>query len=504
MNQSTHRTLRLQVTIPALLIIFGLILGSLLSEDNLQSSFGAIQNTIVENFGGFYILSLTGILILTVGIALSPAGRIRLGPDDAKPQFSAVSWFAMLFSAGMGIGLLFYGVAEPIYHFESPPYALDESSPHTTPMQITFFHWGLHPWALYAIVGLSLSFFAYRERLPLTLRSTFYPLFGTRIHGFIGDFIDTLAVISTLIGVATSLGLGVMQVNAGLTFLTGLPNAVWVQTGLISIITLIATGSVVSGLGKGVRRLSELNMVCAGLLFIAVLIFGPTVDLFLAYFKNTAAYLTSLPFHSTWTGAGGSESEKAWLSGWTMFYWAWWIAWAPFVGMFIAKISYGRTIREFIGAVIFVPTSVGFAWLTVFGNSALHEASNTGSKLTAAVNNAMPTALFTLFETYPLASILSLIAIVSIVLFFVTSSDSASLVIDALASGGNPNPPVQQKIGWALLEGTVAATLLYAGGLKALQTASLTTALPFCAAILLMCLSLVIGLRRALQGTSSP
>ena len=488
-------TLRWQVTLPALILLSILLGVSATFGDQTSVFFNDLQTQIVSRFGGLYIWSLSGILVLSITIACSPAGRLRLGDKDAKPEFSTLSWFSMLFSAGMGIGLLFYGVAEPVYHFHSPPYSDDSISTHDTAMRVTLFHWGLHPWALYAVVGLALSFFAYRHHLPLTLRSTLYPILKEKIHGHLGDAIDTLAVVSTLIGVATSLGLGVLQVNAGLTFLVDAPDTRWFQTLLIGLITLAATLSVVSGLSNGVRKLSELNMLIAGALLISVLLFGPTADILLGYLKHWANYISGLAHHSTWTGA--TDTERSWLAGWTIFYWAWWIAWAPFVGMFIAKVSFGRTVREFLIAVLVVPSAVGFAWLTVFGEAALFELGQPDSQLGQAVNNAMPTALFTLLDTYPMSTVLSTAALISIILFFVTSSDSASLVIDSLASGGTPNPPVYQKIGWAVLEGLVAAVLLYLGGLKALQTASLTTALPFCLAILLMCVSLVMGLYKA-------
>ena len=490
-------TLRWQVTLPALILIGGLLTASAFLGDATSAFFNQLQSSIVSNFGGLYIGSLTLIVILAIFIALSPAGKLRLGPQDARPKFSTLSWFSMLFSAGMGIGLLFYGVAEPVYHFESPPYADSNLSNHALAMRVTFFHWGLHPWALYALVGLALSFFAYRHQLPMTLRSTLYPLLKDKVHGWLGDTIDTLAVVSTLIGVATSLGLGVLQLNAGLTFLFDAPETRWFQSLLIGLITLAATLSVVSGLSNGVRRLSEANIFIAGSLLLAVLFFGPTLEILTGYLKNWGYYLSGLLHHSTWTG--GTETERGWLAGWTIFYWAWWIAWAPFVGMFIAKISFGRTIREFLLAVLVIPTVIGFAWLTIFGEAALFELTQEGSQLATAVNQAMPTALFTLLQTYPLSTFLCSAALISIVLFFVTSSDSASLVIDSLATGGHPNPPTLQKVGWALLEGLVAAVLLYVGGLKALQTASLTAALPFMIAIVLMCISLIIGLARDLK-----
>lgn len=498
------------------------------------------KQTLVGNLGWFYILSMTGFLLFVVGLAFSPFGKIRLGPDDSKPEFSRPTWFAMLFSAGMGIGLLFFSVAEPIMHYVDPPAGPGQNlDAARNAMGLTFFHWGLHPWAVYAVVGLSLAYFGYRRGLPLSIRSAFHPLLGERVKGRLGDVIDILAIVSTMFGVATSLGIGAMQVNAGLNQVAGLNQSVGIQIAIIAVITAIATVSVVSGLDVGIRRLSELNMGLAALLLLFVLVAGPTFFLLNAFVENLGTYLQHLPVNSFRTATFEEPERRQWLSDWTVFYWAWWISWSPFVGMFIARISKGRTIREFIVAVFVGPPLAGFVWLTVFGNTALYCESDiaryTQSSAVADTNGSdshvtktteiatisevlyprtageepgaerklesanIPRALFVLLRRYPLPWLTAIIGTACIVLFFVTSSDSASLVIDTIASGGHADPAVGLRIYWAVKEGVVAALLLLAGGLSALQTAAITTALPFCIVIILMCVSLMMGLREEKQ-----
>ncbi len=477
-------------------IIVALLVGAVAASEALEGFFTKLQGNIVEHFGWLYVLSMTGFLIFAVWLLMSRFGSIRLGPDDSRPEFNRATWFAMLFSAGMGIGLLFFSVAEPVMHFDSPPTGEAgslEAARHA--MGLTFFHWGLHPWAAYAIVGLSLSYFGFRIGLPLSFRSAFYPLLGDRIHGRLGDAIDVLAVVCTLFGVATSLGLGAMQVNAGLNHVGGVAESTTTQVVIIAVITVVATVSVVSGLSAGIRRLSELNMGLAGLLLIFVLVAGPTAFLFNAFVDSLGAYLAYLPDGAFATGSFDTEERQGWLGGWTIFYWAWWIAWAPFVGMFIARISRGRTVREFLIAVLLAPTLAGFAWLTVFGGSALHQEVVGSGGISDAVSSSVPTAIFVLLERFPMAGVTGLACTVCVILFFVTSSDSASLVVDTIASGGKQNPPVAQRVYWAVLEGVIAAVLLLVGGLKALQTASITAALPFCLVMIVMCVALVRGLR---------
>ena len=496
-NPTPERTINPVVFGVSVAIISAMLIGAVVATDTLASAFNSIQNSIVDKFGWFYILSTTGIVVFALWLMQSRFGSIRLGPDDAKPDFSLPAWFAMLFSAGMGIGLLFFSVAEPMYHYASPPTGAGNTLESArNAMGVTFFHWGLHPWAVYAVVGLSLAYFSYRRGLPLSMRSAFQPLLGDKINGPAGDMIDILAVVSTIFGVATSLGLGAMQVNSGLNHVFGVPESSTMQVVIIGVITALATASVVSGLDVGIKRLSELNMGIAGALLLFVFLAGPTAFFVNAFVDNIGAYLAHLPHHSFWTGTFSPPEERAWLSSWTVFYWAWWIAWAPFVGMFIARVSKGRTIREFMTAVLLAPTLTGFIWLTVFGDAALHEEIHGAGGIAKAVSESLPTAIFVLLERYPFSAITSLTCTLCVILFFVTSSDSASLVVDTIASGGAASPPVKQRVFWAVFEGVVAAVLLFAGGLKALQTAALTTALPFCIAIIFMCIALVIGLKQ--------
>ncbi len=488
----------------AIILIF-VILGIAIPEQ-VGKSFNVIQNWITEKFSWLYILTMTGFVFFSVYLIFSKFGHIKLGHDDETPDFNRITWFAMLFSAGMGIGLLFYSVAEPLMHFESPP----TGEGHTLAaarksMALTFFHWGFHPWACYAVIALVISYFGFRRGLPLSLRSAFYPLIGNRIHGWPGNVIDILAICSTLFGLATSLGLGAMQVNGGMNYVFGLDMSVTNQIIIIACITAVATISVLSGLEVGIRRLSELNMGIAAFLLLFVFLIGPTFYLLHAFVENFGAYLQHLPEHSFWTGTFSQQDSQEWLGGWTIFYWAWWIAWSPFVGMFIARISRGRTIREFMLATLIVPTVMGGAWLTIFGTTAIYQdlTFNTGLAEMVSQNPAdIPKALFMLLDQYPMATITSFLATCCVILFFVTSSDSASMVIDIIASGGNPDPPRLQRFFWAVTEGLVAIALLYAGGkesLNALQTAVITTALPFSLVLIVMCYSLIVGLNREIR-----
>jgi choline/glycine/proline betaine transport protein len=481
----------------ASLIIGCLVIFGIFDSESVGEVFQQLQNSIVVNFSWFYVISMTGFLIFAVYLLFSKYGHIRLSSNQKeKPEFPYLSWLAMLFSAGMGIGLLFYAVAEPLYHFQTPLTADPNSQlAAQEAMALSFLHWGLHPWACYALIGLIVAYFGFRKKLPFSLRSAFHPLIGDRIYGFWGHLVDTLAVVSTLFGVATSLGLGAMQINAGLAYRYGLDIGTGTQVLIIGCITLAATVSVVTGLKAGVRRLSEINIFLALCLLVFVFLAGSSIDLLNSLVQNIGAYFQLLPQNSFWTAAYITDG-RAWLGSWTVFYWAWWIAWSPFVGIFIARISKGRTIREFMAGVLLVPCFVTFIWLTVFGNSALDLVMNQGSDLINTVNNDLPSSLFHFLEAFPATSLFGGIATICIALFFVTSSDSASLVIDTIASGGKQNPDVRLKVYWAILEGAVAAVLLYVGGLKALQTASITSALPFCFVILLMAVSLMKSLSK--------
>lgn len=479
---------------PSALITLGLVLAAVVFQQNFERLFGSVQTEVANNFGWLYVLTMNLVLGVVFFLIGSRFGEIRLGGQAAKPDFTWIGWFAMLFSAGMGIGLLFYGVAEPLYHATiRPPVGTAYSvgaAQHA--MGLTYLHWGLHPWAVYALVGLALAFFSYNRGTPLSIRSVFYPLLGDKIHGWPGHAIDVLATVATLFGVATSLGLGVQQVNAGLNHLFGIPIGGSIQVLLIAGITVLATVSVVKGLDGGIRRLSELNITLAVLLMLFVAVLGPTLFLLNAVIENIGYYVQNLPSLSTWNE---TYENSTWQNGWTVFYWGWWIAWSPFVGMFIARVSRGRTIREFLLGVLLVPSSVTFIWMTVFGDTALQIELFGAGGMTAAVQENVPVALFKLLEQFPLSQITSLLAVAVIVSFFVTSSDSGSMVIDMITAGGNPDPPVPQRIFWAVTEGVVAATLLYGGGLVALQAAAISTGLPFAIMLLVMCVSLILSLR---------
>ncbi|MEQ8351555.1 MAG: BCCT family transporter [Leptospiraceae bacterium] len=486
----------------AVLIFLFVFLGVAFTEA-MKSYFGDVLDFLGTYVGWFYILCVGFYVIFVIWLYFSPFGRIRLGPDDEKPQFSYMSWFAMLFSAGMGIGLVFYSVAEPMTHYLHPPIG----EPRTVDaaqrsMITTFFHWGLHAWAIYIVMGLALAYFTHRMKMPLSLRSAFYPLIGNRVEGAAGNIIDTFAVLGTLFGLATSLGLGVMQVNAGLEFTGLMEFSVQNQIILIALITLAATISVVTGLEKGILYLSNFNIVLGFILLLFVFFTGPTLFILKSWVQSMGDYFQQFIHLTYWTAAykGETEAWRDWQKNWTLFYWAWWISWSPFVGMFIARISKGRTIREFILGVSLVPTLVTFFWLTVFGNTAIwFDLFGGGAENIAnAVGSTetLPTALFMLLEKLPFASVTAMIATVVITGYFITSSDSGSLVIDMITAGGHHEPPVKQRIFWAIMEGLVAAVLLLAGGLIALQTAALTTALPLSIVLLLICWGLVRQLRK--------
>ncbi len=464
-------------------ILLALVLYASVFQANAQEVFGTVRPWIIGNLSWFYILAVAIILGTVVFLGVSRYGDIKLGPDHSEPDYSSTTWFAMLFSAGMGIGLMFFGVAEPVMHFLSPPVGAGGGvDAAREAMKITFFHWGLHAWAIYAIVALILAYFSYRHGLPLTLRSALYPLIGERIYGPIGHAVDIFAIIGTVLGVATSLGFGVAQINTGLNALFGIPISVPVQIVLIIVTTALATLSVATGLDKGVRRLSELNLGLALLLMVSVIVLGPTVLILQTFVQNTGGYLSEIVSRTLNLNA---YQPTDWIGGWTLFYWGWWLAWSPFVGLFIARISRGRTIREFVSGVLLVPAGFTLLWMTVFGNTAIHMILTDGfTDLAAAVNKDSSLALFAFLEHFPLHSVISMVAIVMVVVFFVTSADSGAMVVDMLASGGQDKTPVWQRVFWASSMGLVAIALLLAGGLKALQTATIASALPFTIALL--------------------
>ncbi|WP_158967848.1 choline BCCT transporter BetT [Paraglaciecola sp. L3A3] len=476
------------------LIILLLVSFALVTPDVADVFFTDLQKAIIDNGSWFYVISVAVILTTILYVGFSKFGEIRLGPDHCKPEFSLPTWLSMLFAAGMGIGLMFFGVAEPVMHFLSPPTA----TPGTTEavreaMKMTFFHWGLHAWAIYAIVGLVLAYFSFRLDLPLTLRSALYPIIGDRIYGWPGHVVDIFAVVSTIFGIATSLGLGAAQINSGLNYLFEFDESITVQIYLMVGIIAIAIVSVATGLDKGIRRLSELNMILAIALLLFILILGPTVFLLTAYVQNTGAYLSDI-VRNTFNLFAYDKTD--WIGGWTIFYWGWWIAWAPFVGLFIARISRGRTIREFVIGVLVLPTAFTLFWMTVFGNSAIDLIYTQGvDKLGEMVSSNAPVALFVFLENFPFQQLLNGIATLMVVVFFVTSCDSGAMVVDMLCSHGKNNTPVWQRIYWAVAVGLVSAILLTAGGLNALQTMTIASALPFAIILLLAMVGLIKALR---------
>ena len=494
MNKKFKITILKPVFIPSVLFIIILMVFTISMPQFANEIFGNTKNFVAEKFGWLYMLSVGIFTLFVLFLAVSPFGKFKLGPDQSKPSYTNLSWFAMLFSAGMGIGLMFFGVAEPVMHYVSPPIGDKESIESAKmAMNIVFFHWGLHAWSIYAIVGLVLAYFSFRHGLPLSIRSALYPLIGDKIYGPIGHSVDTIAVLGTVFGVATSLGFGVLQINTGLNYLFDLPVGINTQIILIALITAVATISVVLGLDGGIKRISELNLYLASFLLLFVFIAGPSFFLLDALIQNIGTYVSNIVFM---TFNQYTYNKTPWFSSWTLFYWAWWIAWAPFVGMFIARVSRGRTIREFVIGVLFVPTGFTFIWMTIFGNTALDAIMNQGyTALSTAVSANVSIALFKFLEYFPFSSFTSILGIILVMTFFVTSADSGALVVDTLASGGKTNNPVWQRIFWAIAQGLVAIVLLLAGGLAALQSASIIIALPFAMVMLIACW----GLYKALK-----
>lgn len=452
-----------------------------------------LKQWITDSFSWFYVLSVAIFLILLIYIACSASGKIKLGPDHSQPEYSNGSWFAMLFTAGMGIGLMFFGVAEPVMHYVSPPSGDPESiASAQQALRITFFHWGLHAWAIYAVVGLALAYFAYRHNLPLKTRSALYPIIGKKIYGPWGDSIDTFATIGTVFGVATSLGFGVTQINSGLHYLFGVEQSSQVQVGLIVFVSILASMSVFLGLDKGVKRLSELNLVLALVLLAFVFIAGPSIYLLQTTIQNMGSYMSNL-FGMTFNLY--AYQPNGWIGGWTIMYWAWWISWSPFVGMFIARVSRGRTIREFIVGVLLIPTGFTIIWMGFLGNAALFNIMQEHNvSLIHAVQSDSSVALFEFLNHLPFSGVMSLLATVLVMLFFVTSADSGALVTDYLTAK-TENSPTWQRLFWTVLMAALAIILLLVGGLSALQSSIIMSALPFTFIMLLMSWGLLKALK---------
>ncbi|MCY4431328.1 MAG: BCCT family transporter [Rhodospirillales bacterium] len=502
-------------------MVVAFVVFTVLNVELANEIYSAIRGWIEATLSWYYVVIIVGLMLFCILLMFSRFGSIRLGDDDSRPEFSNFSWFAMLFSAGVGIGILFFGVAEPVFYFDNSGAFGYPNNPHADvagatamdmtravhAMRVTYFHWGFHAWAVYVVVGLCLAYFGFRKKLPLTMRSSLYPIIGDRIYGPVGHGVDLLAVFGTVFGVATSLGLGVSQMATGLNVLFGVDSGILTQVLLIAGISVIATLSAVSGVGKGIRIISEWNIWLSVVLLAFFLFAGPFKWLMGFFITSLGDYIWNVIPMGFWTA--GTDQEVAWQGGWTIFYWGWWTSWAPFVGLFIARISRGRTIREFMVGVMFVPTTIGFFWLCMFGGNAIYlELNASGGVGTAGIVDLvrawdLPAALFGTIERLTdisaLQWIMSALATFLLVTWFITSSDSGTLVITTMLSMGDDHPPKRFRVIWGMGEGLVAAALLLAGGLRALQTASIAAALP----ISLVMVFMAYGLFKSLNEDSS-
>ncbi|MGO3345733.1 MAG: BCCT family transporter [Marinomonas sp.] len=484
-------------------IIFAFIIGTILFPAEAKDMLVGARGWAIANFDWFFTISGNIFVLFCIGLIISPMGKIRLGGTNAKPEHSTITWFSMLFAAGMGIGLMFWSVAEPAAYYTNwygTPLNVAAQTPEAAKLALgaTMFHWGLHPWSIYAVVALSLAFFTYNKGLPLTIRSAFYPLFGEKVWGITGHIIDTLAVIATIFGLATSLGLGAQQAASGLHFLFDIPNTLTTQIIVICGVTGVAIFSVARGLEGGVKLLSNVNMILAAVFAMFVLIVGNTGMIFNSIGTSFLSYAENIIPLSNWIG----RDDQTFYHGWTVFYWAWWISWSPFVGMFIARVSRGRTVRQFLTAVLLVPTCVSLVWMSIFGGSAIDQIITGTGALANGLGDDASLAMFQMLQNLPLTGISSFIGIVLVLVFFVTSSDSGSLVIDGITAGGKTDAPMIQRVFWAVLEGVIAIALLVGGGsdaLKAIQSAAVSIGLPFTLLLLIMCIGLFKGLRGDLK-----
>lgn len=480
------------------LLVVVFVIGTLVFPDQALSTLNGAKAFAINHFDWLFMLGGNIFVLFCLAMIVLPMGRIRLGGDDAKPAFSRASWLAMLFAAGMGIGLMFWSVAEPVAYFTGwygTPLNVEAGTPEAMrlAMGATMYHWGFHPWAIYGVVALALAYFAFNHDMPLTMRSAFYPLLGERCWGWPGHVVDTLAVLATIFGLATSLGLGAQQAASGLGFLFDVSSGLNTQIAIIFGVTTVALLSVLRGIDGGVKLLSNINMALALLLLVFVIAAGAGLGIFAQAASTATSYLSNLVPLSGWAG----REDDTFLHGWTVFYWAWWVSWSPFVGMFIARISRGRTIREFMIAVLLVPTAVTVIWMSAFGGAALEQVQGGVGELAGGIGD-VSLALFQMLEQLPWAGITSFMAIILVLVFFVTSSDSGSLVIDSITAGGKVDAPVAQRVFWAVMEGMIAGALLYGGGkqaLDALQAGAISTGLPFTVLLLVMCVSLYRGLR---------
>ena len=473
------------------ILVIAFVGGTLLFHQQAAVVFGDLRTWIMSAFDWFFVITANFLVLFCVGVAFSKLGRVRLGGAAATPRYGYPGWLAMLFAAGVGIGLMFFGVHEPVTHTLNPPLGIDPAdieAARAVGLSAAITHWGLHAWAVYAVVGLSLAFFCFNRGMPLTLRSAFYPLFGKAIWGPIGHFIDIIAVFATLFGLAVSLAYGAEQIAGGLNYLFGVPINNLTKVVVIALIISVALVSVIAGLDRGVKRLSEINMGMAAALWLFVVIAGPTLLIFSTIFQAVIDYVYYLPGLSNWIG----REDTAFLHDWSVFYWAWWIAWSPFVGMFIARISYGRTVREFITWVLLIPTLICLIWMSTFGGTALDQLFTDGYR---GVADSVPElALFRMLEQLPFTEIVSAISVLLIAIFFITSADSGSLVMDIITAGGKLDAPVQQRAFWCVLAGLVATALMIGGGMASLQALTVSIGLPFGMLLLLMCVGLAKGL----------
>ena len=476
--------------------ILAFVAGVLMFQEGAKDLFGNLRPWLTTNLDWVFMISANAVLLFCLFLIVSPLGRVRIGGRHAKPEYSYLTWFAMLFSAGMGIGLMFYGVLEPVYHFQNPPLgvsAADTEAARSVGMAATIFHWGLHPWAIYGIMGLALAVFCYNRGLPLTIRSAFHPVLGDRVWGWSGHVIDVLAVFATLFGLATSLGLGANQVTGGFSYLFGVPATDTLKVVLIVLITAVATVSVMTGINVGIKRLSQVNIVLAGLLMLFVIAAGPTSEIVGGFFAGIGAYLVNLVPLSNWVG----REDTGFLHGWTTFYWAWWISWAPFVGMFIARISKGRTVREFLIFVLIIPTLLSVLWMNAFGGTAVWQFVAEGyTGVTDTVAAWTPElSLYRMLEPLPLVGLASGVSIFLVIVFFITSSDSGSLVVDTITAGGKLEATSTQRVFWCAAEGLVAVALLLGGGLESLQAAAIAAGFPIAVLLVVLIFSVWTTLR---------
>jgi BCCT family betaine/carnitine transporter len=499
-GQDNVRVLGLDIHMPVFVVsavlVVAFVIGTLIFIDSAGPAFSDMRVWITTKFDWMFMISMNIFVLFSLFIAASKLGRVRLGGPDATPRYSYPDWLAMLFAAGVGIGLMFFGVLEPVTHTLNPPLGIDPGNVEQASaagMSAAILHWGLHAWAVYAVVGLALAFFCFNRGLPLTMRSAFYPLLGKAVWGPLGHIIDVTAVLATIFGLATSLGLGAEQIAGGLNYLFGIQPSGTTKVVLIAGIIGIALVSVVAGLDKGIKRLSEINMGLAGSLLLFVIIAGPTVVIAKTLASSFVDYGKYLLPMSNWIG----REDTAFYHGWSTFYWAWWVAWSPFVGMFIARVSYGRTVREFVTWVLIIPTVIGVIWMSIFGGTALHQLLTDGYR---GVADSVPElAMFKMLEGLPFTEFVSAVALVLIAIFFVTSADSGALVVDTITAGGKMDAPVQQRVFWCVLVGLVAIVLLLGGGIESLQALAISVGLPFCIVLLFMCVSLYKGLREEIS-----